>query len=116
MERVFLAEESRAKGRGRLSSEFVIAILTNEETSEAANKKAEEIALKHEARIVSAYDGDSFYRVVRAENVRAEAQTKPHTELLAIMAAILMGTGANGANNRAGAVAVAGNITKAAGL
>ena len=85
MEQVFLAEQLRAPiSKGLLSSKFVIAILTDEETNEAACEKAEEFASKHNARIVAPYDGDSFYDVVHAE-----AKFAAHADLLAIMAAII---------------------------
>lgn len=62
-ERIFLAEERCADGDD--SSEFVIAILTNEETESAAYERAERIAEKYDARIRAFHDGVGYYRVVR---------------------------------------------------
>jgi hypothetical protein len=62
-ERVFLAEELRANGDD--SSEFVIAITTNEKTEDAAYERAEEIAGRHNARILALHDGYLHYRMVR---------------------------------------------------
>lgn len=69
IERVFLAEECRANGDD--SSSYVIAILTNEATEQAAYEKAEETAAKHEANIISCHDGGMDYRVVRADGNQA---------------------------------------------
>jgi hypothetical protein len=63
MERVFLA---KARAVADDSSEFVIAILTNEKSTAAANRVAESVASENSATILACHDGEMFYRVVRA--------------------------------------------------
>ena len=70
VERVFLAEEYRANGDD--SSSYVIAILTNEATEQAAYEKANEIAANREAHLISCHDGGMDYRVVRGVRTDGE--------------------------------------------
>lgn len=111
MKRVFLASTAPTVSP-KDSSEFVLAIITDEETEGEALLKAEDAARAIHARLINPHDGDSFYRVIETDKSPEQA-TK---QTVAMIAGTLMSTGQFTDNQVSAAVERAKAIAKQAGL